>query len=172
MTKEKKLNLIRYAVWALFLLIAFLAQSTKGLAVEIGQAHLCFVIPTVICICMFEKEKAGCWFGLAGGLLMDLTSPVIPGYNALMLLITGTAVGLLITNLLRNTLLTAFVFCSVSLFLYESFYWLFFVFLKGTVSPSGIYWSNYFMTFFWSTLLLVVPVYLIFRAVNKALRTA
>lgn len=168
MTKTRRTIIIRYTVWAVLLLLAFLVQTTNGLALNVGKAHICLIIPIVICISMFEMEKVGCWYGLAAGLLMDIPSPVISGYNALVMLITGTLVGLLVRYLLRNTLLSAIVFCGSSLFLYESFYWLFFVFLKGTAAPNGIYWSNYFSTFLVS-MIFVIPIYLIMSFIYKKL---
>lgn len=161
-------NLLRHVAWSVLLVLAFLLQTTSGFALKVGSAHFQLVIPVIICIAMFERESVGCWYGLAGGLLMDVVSPVIPGYNALMLLITGTVAGLLIHHLLRNTVLTALVFCFVSLFLYESNYWLFFVYLKGTLEPGGIYWSNYFLTVLWS-MVIVIPLYLLVRVVKKKL---
>ena len=169
MTEAKKKNRIRALVFGAILLLAFLIQSTDGLSLHIGSAKLPLLLPVLSVICMFEKEKAACWYGLFAGFLMDSISTVMIGYNALVLLILCTAIGYLATNLLRNTILTNLLVGFSFLFIYESLYWLFFIEFKQYIGASAAYFGSYLPSALLGTVM-IIPLFLIIRLINRPLQ--
>lgn len=170
MTETKRKNRIRYLIWCVLILFAFLLQSTDGLCIRISGTAVSFVLPLLTPVCMFEKEKSACWFGLFAGLLMDSISPVMVGYNALMLLILCTCIGFFTTNVVRNTLLTNLIVGSVFIFLYESLYWLFFIQFKQIIGASSVYFTVYLPNIILSALM-IIPAFFIVRAIHRPLQT-
>ncbi len=166
MAKEKKQDIKRNIVWVALLCVAFLLQTTDGLRLSVGNVTFLWVLPVLSCVCMFEKEKLACWYGLFAGLLLDVVSPSMVGYNALVLLLICTFIGWISTNYLRNTLLTNLVMGSLLIFLSESLYWLFFVEFKNTAGASGIYFGKFLPTIL-VNIVLIVPVFFIVLAVNR-----
>lgn len=169
MAQSKKQDIKRNIVWVVLLCIAFLLQTTDGLKLHIGNITFLLVLPLLSCICMFEKEKLACWYGLFAGLLLDVVSPSMVGYNALVLLLICTFIGWISTNYLRNTLLTNLVTGSLLIFLYESLYWLFFVEFKNTAGASGAYFGK-FLPAILLNIVLIVPIFFMVLAINRHFR--
>lgn len=165
MTDAKKKNLIRWLIWGVLIVAAFLIQSTAGLNLHIGKVQIYLLLPFLSCICMFEKETYACWFGLFSGFLMDIVSPSMVGYNALIMLLLCTCIGYISTNYLRNTLLTNLAVGVVFIFLTQSLYWLFFIEFKQTAGALATYLSVYLPSILLSAIL-IVPVFFIIRAIN------
>ena len=113
-----KKNLIKkHCIWVLLICAAFLLQTTFGFMPHIGQIKILPLLPLLSCICMFEKEKYACWYGLFTGLLMDVVSPSMVGYHALIMMLLCTFIGWVSTNYWRNTLLTNLVAGGILIFL-------------------------------------------------------
>ena len=166
MIQTKKQDIKRNIVWVLLLSAAFLLQTTDGLKLHIGNINLLLVLPFLNCICMFEKEKLACWYGLFTGLLLDVVSPSMVGYNALILLLICTFIGWISTNYLRNTLLTNLLTGSLLIFLSQSLYWLFFIEFKNTGGAGAVYLRTFLPTIL-VNILLIVPVFFIVLAINR-----
>lgn len=162
----KKNDFKRNCIWVLLLCAAFLLQTTYGIVPHIGQIKLLPMLPVLSCVCMFEKEKAACWYGLLAGLLMDVVSPSMVGYNALILLLSCAFIGWISTNYLRNTLLTNLVCGSLLVFLTQSLYWLFFIEFKQTAGASGVYFTHFLPTIILNSLL-IIPFFFLILAINK-----
>lgn len=169
MTDAKKKNIIRCIIWGLLIAAGFLIQSTYGLQWHIGNVQILIMLPFVSCICMFEKERGACWFGLFAGFLLDMVSPSMIGYNALIMLILCTLIGLVSSNCLRNTLLSNLAVGAVFIFLDESLYWLFFIEFKQTAGASATYLSVYLPSILLS-IIMIIPVFFIIRAINIKLK--
>ena len=162
----KKNTIKKHIVWVLLLCAAFLLQTTYGFMPHIGQIKVLPLLPLLSCICMFEKEKYACWYGLFAGLLMDVVSASMVGYHALINMLICTFIGWISTNYLRNTLLTNLVMGGLFIFLSQSLYWLFFVEFKQTAGASGIYLSLYLPTIVFN-ILLVMPFFFLVLAIHK-----
>ena len=170
MKQTKKQDIKRNTVWILLLSACFLLQTTFGFAPHLGTVKLLPLLPFLAGICMFEKEKSACWYGLGAGLLMDMVSPSMVGYHALILLIICTFIGWLSTNYLRNTLLTNLLCGALLIFLSQSLYWLFFIEFKQTAGAAGVYFTDFLPTIVVNTLL-IFPVFFIIRAINSRLKS-
>ncbi len=166
-----KKNLIKkHCIWVLLICAAFLLQTTFGFMPHIGQIKILPLLPLLSCICMFEKEKYACWYGLFTGLLMDVVSPSMVGYHALIMMLLCTFIGWVSTNYWRNTLLTNLVAGGILIFLSQSLYWLFFIEFKQTEGASGIYFTAYLPTIILNILLVIplfFPVLAIYRKFKK-----
>lgn len=171
MAQKKKQDIKRNIVWVLILSAAFLLQTTDGLKLHIGNINFLLVLPFLGCICMFEKEKFACWYGLFTGLLLDVVSPSMVGYNALTLLLICTFIGWISTNYLRNTLLTNLVMGSLLIFLSQSLYWLFFIEFKNTGGAGAVYLSKFLPTIL-VNILLIIPVFFLVLAINRYFKNA
>ena len=94
-------------------------------------AHAFLLIPTVVCIAMFERDLAATLMGIFAGAIWDATAARGDGFNALFLMIVATVVGLLINYLMRNNLSTALLLSSVAIVLYAFLHWFIFVICRG-----------------------------------------
>lgn len=115
---------------------------------------------------MFEKEKYAPWYGLACGLLMDMVSPSMVGYHALIFMLLCTFIGHISTAYLRNTLLTNLVMGSFLVFFSQSLYWLFFLEFKQVAGASLIYLTDYLPTILLN-ILLVIPAFFLILVIHK-----
>lgn len=165
MKLTKKNEIKKHIVWVLLLCIAFLWQTTSGLIPHIAHISLRPMLPLLGCICMFEKEKYACWYGLFTGLLMDVVSPSMVGYHALILLLLCTFIGWVSTGYLRNTLLTNLVMGGVLIFLSESLYWLFFIEFKQTAGASKVYLTD-FLPGILINIILIIPFFFLVLALT------
>ena len=162
----KKNEIKKHILWGLLLCAAFLLQTTYGFMPHIGQIKLLPLLPLLSCICMAEKEKYAPWYGLGCGLLMDVVSPSMVGYNALILMLICTFIGWVSSNYLRNTLLTNLVMGSVLIFLEQSLYWLFFIEFNQTVGSGVTYLTNFLPTIL-VNIILIVPFFFVVLAIGK-----
>jgi rod shape-determining protein MreD len=159
-------NLLKWVVYTLAVILIAVIQGTPHMLPAIEGAIPVIVIPCVISIAMFEGETAGTAFGILGGLLWDLESGRVFGFNALFLMIICIAVGLLIQQLFRNTIVSALIFCIAAAFIHEFVTWFFFAYLTGNeefvfaflriILPTAAY-----------TLIFILPFYLGARFVNR-----
>lgn len=106
---------LKWTAYGLFLLLMCLLQAAPYLIPEIFGARPLLVVPTVVFIAMFTGPIGGAAAGIAGGLLWDLYSDRLLGFNAIVLLIICCACGLLVRLLIRNNLLSAMLLFSGAL---------------------------------------------------------
>ena len=152
----------------LILLLGMWQQAPHGWPTIVGGRPL-LLVPLVAAIAMFTGPVGGAAAGVGAGLLWDLYSTRLFGFNALVLLAIGCAVGLLVRLLLRNNPLSALLLTSGSVVAQTIVSWLCTDLLPGkdgvllllwrTVLPNTVY-----------TLVLCLPVYLLVRGVTKALK--
>ena len=166
MKQNRKQDIWRNIVYILLISAAFLLETTYGFMPHLGNARLLPMLPLLSCVCMFEKERLAPWYGLFAGFLMDMVSPSMVGYHALILLLICTLIGWLSSNWLRNTLLTNLLAGSLLVFFNQSLYWLFFIEFKQTAGAGAIYWSKFVPTILMN-ILLVLPFFFLVLSVKK-----
>lgn len=160
-------SIFRYIAHCLLLLVCYLLEVTPNLFPTFFGTLPNLIMIVVVCIAMFEKDLAGAIFGLAGGLLLDVTSIQLPGFNAIILLIIGCAVGLIVSNLLKNTLSSALLLCGGAALIYNIIYWLAFYVFRG-VEHAMYYFVRYMIIEVLYTIILLIPIYLIMRKFLKS----
>jgi len=165
----QKQNRLRWAVHAIFLLIIFLLQNTRGLTVEIFGVPPLLLVPFSVCLGLFEHEAPGACFGFAAGILWDVNAISWPGFNAILLMVFGCLCGWLVTNLIRNNFLSAFLLTGASLSIYCVLHWLFFYCFKGYDNAGYAFWHFYAVQLVYS-LLCLIPIYFFMRFLMKLMR--
>ena len=112
MRERTKRLLVRRALFALFVLLFYLLQSTPGVFPAVVGVRALFLTSLTVCIALFDREISGALFGAFAGVLWDVVSPMGDGFHALFLLLFGAACGILINTILRNTLFTALLLAA------------------------------------------------------------
>lgn len=108
----------RYLTWTaygLLMLATIIVQSLPHGLPAIGGVRPVLIVPLVVCTAMYEGPVGGAAAGIAAGLLWDMFSDRLLGFNALLLLIVGCACGLLVRLLIRNNLLAALLLSAAGL---------------------------------------------------------
>lgn len=128
---------IRYLKWTaygLLLLAAAILQATPHAFTVLGARPL-LLIPMVVCVAMFTGPVGGAAAGVAAGILWDLNSTRLLGFNALVLMAVGCGCGLFVHLLLRNNLLSAMLLFSGALLIQGLADWFFNTLLLGKEDP-------------------------------------
>ena len=115
---------IKWTAYGLWLLLVCVLQNTPRLIPPVFGARPLLVVPLVVCIAMYTGLVGGAAAGVAAGLLWDMYSTRLLGFNALLLLIIGCACGLLVRLLIRNNLLSALLFSAAALIIQGLADWL------------------------------------------------
>lgn len=158
----------KYFVYIILVSIAALIQNTNGLTIEIGGARCFLLLPVCVVLGMGEDERLAAILALFGGMLWDLSSSAHMGFNAVYMCILCFFSAAFVTYIIRNTFLTNFIFCVITILLYCLLYWLFFIIIKNIKGaelslfsfylPSGIY-----------TILITPIIYFSLKPLKKAL---
>lgn len=162
---EKK-SFFRYAALALVVVATWLVENTASTLFAPNNINLYLMVCVVTAIGMLEEELPAALYGLFGGLLMDLFTPGQLGLNSILLLLIGMGTSLVITHVMRSTILTSILFSGAALLLYTVVYWLFMLVFKGVDGSLGALFSMYLpraaLTFLLSPL-----IYMLIRRLRK-----
>lgn len=165
----EKNTIIRRAILAALTVLTFTFQNTDGLFPSPFGIRAFLLIPLTICVCMFEREFAGVFYGLLAGAMLDAFSAQTLIFNSLFFTVIGFAAGSLITYLMRNNLLCATIFVSVATFVYATLIFFFYYATKESFSPVYVYF-RYFFTSAVYTILLTPLYYFLVRFISKELK--
>lgn len=132
---NRKNKIIRYA-WLVFTLLclSLIQNSVCGFG-NVTRVRALLLIPAVVAIAMFERERYGMFFGLFAGALWDIFAGG-NNFNSIFLFVVGFVCGMLINTIMRNNFVTHFLLTSVSTIVYCVGYWIFhylFNSLEGSV---------------------------------------
>ena len=103
MEKRKLLIRSRYLVYGAIFVLLYVLQCMPGF-LEIGGVRPMLLIPAAVTLAMFEGEFGGGLYGALAGLLCGLSSPMLFGFDGMLLLCFCLASGLLVIYLLLLTL--------------------------------------------------------------------
>ena len=162
-------TIARRAILAALTVLTFTFQNTDGLFPSPFGITAFLLIPITICVCMFEREFAGVFYGLLAGAMLDAFSAQTMIFNALFFTIIGFGAGSLITYLMRNNLLCATIFVSVATFVYTALIFFMYYALEVNISPVYVYF-RYFFTSAVYTILLTPLYYFLVRFISKELK--
>ena len=126
---------LKWTAYGLVILLAVLLQSAPRLFPAVFGARPILIVPVVVAIAMFEGPVGGAAAGIAGGLLWDMFSTRLLGFNALLLLVVCCACGLLIRLLMRNNFLSAMLMITCALLLVGLADWFFYHLLLSRPEP-------------------------------------
>ena len=97
---KKRTYTMKHAAFVVLLLLLYVLQTTPRLFVVMGVKPV-LVVPFAIALAMHEGEFIGGVFGIAAGLLCDMGSHSLFGYNAIVFGLVCIGTGLIIIYLMR-----------------------------------------------------------------------
>lgn len=156
------------AYGALILLVGLWQQAPNGWIAVAGGRPVPLV-PLVAAIAMFAGPIGGAAAGVGAGLLWDLFSTRLFGFNALILMIIGCGVGLLVRLLLRNNPLSALLLTAGATAAQAIVAWLCCDVLPAHDNVLRLLWHTVLPNTVY-TLVLCLPTYLLVRGVTKLLK--
>lgn len=107
MTRSEKLQALKYALYALLMLVSFVLCSARGIMPGLWGAVM-NPLPFFVCaVALYDGPYAGAGFGVAAGLLVSLHSVSVEGLASLYLGLFGLGFGLMAVIWLRQILLNA-----------------------------------------------------------------
>ena len=115
---------LRWFAYGMVLLLVSVLQSSPRVFPVIGGAHPFPLLPTVVCIAMFEGPLVGAGVGVGAGALWAMYTDRLFGFDALLLLVLGCLCGLLVQVLIRNNWLSALLLNGAVLVTYTLVDWL------------------------------------------------
>ena len=118
---DNKPKYIRWAIYTLFIAVAVILQNSSGGLLEFFGARVLLCLPVCISIARFEREVPAAIFGVIGGALWDISGGA-DGFNAFFVMVLCAVVSLLISHLMRNNIITAFVLNGSALAIYQLLY--------------------------------------------------
>ena len=77
---ERRFRIFRYIIYSTELLVLFVIQGIPNFIPELFGGKPSLIIPVVLTISMFEPKLTALWFGLAGGLLTDISNGGVIGF--------------------------------------------------------------------------------------------
>ena len=166
---DNKPKYIRYSIYSVIILIAFALQSTSVAFPEIFGARAFLLVCVAISIAMHEREIPAAIFGAACGILAD-TAAGLEGFNSLVLTILCAVCSILISHLMQNNIVTAFVLSAGATVIYEVLY----VIVNYCISIGIVPWRQIFTFYlpsFVYTLIFVPVFYYVIKKVFTAYKT-
>ncbi|MCL2056913.1 MAG: rod shape-determining protein MreD [Oscillospiraceae bacterium] len=112
MNRTRYITAAKHITYSALFFALYIVQATPGLF-EFSGAKPIWVIPCAIALAMFEGEFLGGVYGAAAGLLCDMGSFLLFGFNGFLTCVFCIAVGLLVIYLMRCNLASCFLFCAV-----------------------------------------------------------
>lgn len=142
---ERQFKIFRYILYGIELVVLFIFQGTPSLIPELFGGKPSLLLPAVLTIAMFEPKIPALLFGLAGGLLTDISGGGVIGFFALLMTIFCYIASHLTTEIIRSTLLTAmllsFIAIPIALVLHFLFFYVFFGY--GEI---GYFFMNHYLS--------------------------
>lgn len=152
MNNTKYIIFIRHLTYSLIFLLLYVVGTVPRFA-QIGGVKPIWVIPAAISLAMFEGEFYGGIYGAAAGLLCDMGSFLLFGFNGLLTCIYCVAAGLIVIYLMRCNLLGCILFVFVFMLIRGSLEFLFSYGMWGYEDVWKIYFSKTLPTAVYSTVI-------------------
>ena len=165
LTPEDKRLITRRITYGVILVIAAVFQNTPKTFFEPFGLRQLSVVTLVVCIAMTERELHGMFLGLIAGVILDITGGTT-GINAIMLTLIGYVCGIMVHSLIRNNLITALLFSSISIFLFVNVYWLVTVVFAGVHPAFSVLLKFYLPSFLYTAIFIPIWFYIV-RAVYR-----
>ncbi len=113
--KNRHLHTVfKWVCYSLLLLLAYLLQTIPGFLTFFGIKPV-FLVAVAVGVSMYENVvSSGIFCGVAG-LLWDISSDRLFGFNGLILLLCGVTISILCVYFLHTRMLNAIAFCAATL---------------------------------------------------------
>lgn len=163
--KENRPRIMRRIVF-FFLILGCGILQVSGVLPEIFGLKLLPLLPLTVTVGMFERETYGLSFGLLAGILWDMNLATADGAYAFFFALAGFVCGLLMTYLMMNNLITAYILTGFWGILYAVFSWLLSVGIHSFDSGWKLFVSFHLPNALLNIILMPVFYYIV-RAIKK-----
>lgn len=145
---NKPTRILKWIIFIAIIFLSYIIQSTPYLFEVFGvKGNLLIVI--AISIAMFESEINCAILGALCGLFLDISSNVLLGFNAIILMLSCLIIRFLIMYLMRSNFLNFLLFSSITIVIQGCLNFVFFYLIWGyedvfiilykTIIPTMIY---------------------------------
>lgn len=165
MDREKLRPYLKWAIYYSLLLVFYVLQTTPHLF-EIFSIKPVFIVPLAICVCMFEDVMPSAVFCIISGLLWDISSDKLLGFNAIILLTFGVLISLLCIYYLHTKLFNSLGFCAVVMAVQGGINYLFYFAIWDYSNSYLILLSNILPTIAY-TLAVSIPIFYLIRKISN-----
>lgn len=160
MNNEKIKPYLTWLFYYLLLILLYTLQTTPNLFLLFGVKPI-LIIPLVVSVSMMENIMPSVIFSTIAGLLWDISSDKLFGFNGSIFLLLSTIIALLCIYYLRvrliNCIVFSFLFCVCALFMEYVFY-----FAIWDIESTEIVLNNMIFTTIYTTIISPI-VYLIIK---------
>lgn len=157
---NNKPKIKRIVIFVLLVLGTAIIQNTGARFNGVFSAHAFLLLPLVISISMFEREFVSAILGAFAGLLWDLSAG-IDGYNMLIIMLVSAVSSILISRLMRNNIITAFVLGLTGIAIYEFLYIYIYVVFDGGGLPLSQIIRFYLPSFIFTSAFIPIYYYIV-----------
>lgn len=161
MTKKTHLWVLKYALMVLLLWVLYILQTTPRLFSIYGVKPI-LVVPAAVCMAMFDGEMVGGIMGGLAGLLCDLGSFTIFGFNGIIVLACCATIGLLTIYLTQLRLMNALLLGFATLLVRGLLEYFFYFQIWNLDGRSQVLFTSTLPTVLYSTIT-IIPLYFLVR---------
>ena len=161
-----KASIAKWAIYSFLLLLMLVLQNTLSLHIS----NICLVLPAIVVISLNDDTDVGLVLGGVFGMLWDVTSGTLFGYNALMMLIFAFAAQIVAANLIHVKWLTNLITVAAFAAVYQIITYFFFFLIWG----NGGAWYTIFRAIFRGGLSAAITgtiIFFIFRLIRRYLNS-
>ncbi len=113
MNRKKRLLILKFTLYFLITVLLYCFQTTPFM-LEISGTKPLLSFTFALCVAIFEGSVAGGFFGFFCGILLDFTSDMLFGLNALVCFACCAGAALLVIFLVRRTLWTSLLIVAAA----------------------------------------------------------
>ena len=114
MNRIRLILAVKYTVYLTALLILYVLQTTPGLFAIYGIRPM-LVVPAAMAIAMYEGEFVGGFYGAFAGLLCDIASNMLFGFNGLFIASFCIVAGLMVIYLMHRNVWNAMLYVFIAM---------------------------------------------------------
>lgn len=167
--KLKPTPFIKWGAYSLILLFAYTLQTIPGLF-AISSIKPVLILPVAVCICLYEGVLSSSIFSMIAGLLWDISSDKLFGFNAIIFILCGMFISLLCIYYLRTKLVNGILFVTVTALLQMGLDYLFYYAFWGYGDPVSILLYQLLPTVVYTIAITPLPFFLV-RGIARRFNT-
>ena len=153
-------------IWGIWLFFLAILQTTLFSHIRIFGAVPDLILPAVVAVAVYDKERTGTIAGIVGGVLIDALGGVGLSISPLVYMICGTFVALMTYSVLRRDFISWLTGTAASLIITGGFSVLSArVALGASRFASSDIWSELLIPQYFASLIMGVPVWFFTRLI-------
>ena len=160
-SNKNKIEALRLAILFVLLMVSYVFLTTPFTYFK-ASSLMIFVIG----VALFENPLVAGIFGFLGGLLKDVASAGILGFNALVYLIWAVLISVLVALLIRRNFINSLAVCAASCFALKGFYYFIYNVLFEKGGRIALFYRSVLPSTFLSLLIFTLTYYVLFY-INK-----